>query len=56
MIVGTEADGIWGDLSEEAHDNCVRLIQEAVGANVDGYWGPETERKVKEVEAGSEKP
>lgn len=49
-------DGIWGDNSMSAHDNCVQLIQEAVGASVDGIWGPETERLVRSVEAGAEKP
>lgn len=55
-VVGTEADGIWGDASEEAHDDTVEAVQAAVGAEVDGIYGPETNNRVNSALDNAEQP
>lgn len=42
-VVGAVQDGIWGDASMEAHDRCVKAIQEALGVDDDGVWGYQTQ-------------
>ena len=56
MVVGTEADGIWGDASEEAHDATVEAMQSAVGAEVDGVWGTDTNARVNSYLDRAEQP
>jgi endolysin len=49
-------DGEWGDASWEAHDATVEAVQAAVGAVVDGVYGPATNSAVSIALAGAEKP
>ena len=51
-VVGTTADGVWGDKSRAAHDATVVAIQKALnalgyGLTVDGIWGDNTEAASK---------
>lgn len=39
-VVGTEPDGIWGDASEEAHDQTAYDLQMLLGVERDAIWGP----------------
>ena len=55
-VVGTEQDGIWGDASEEAHDNTVEAVQAAVGSEVDGIYGPDTNTRVNSALDRAEQP
>jgi len=55
-VVGTEQDGVWGDASEEAHDSTVEAVQAAVGAEVDGVYGAETNTKVNALLDRAEQP
>ena len=55
-VVGTEQDGIWGDASEEAHDNTVEAVQAAVGSEVDGIYGPDTNARVNSALDRAEQP
>ena len=54
-VVGTEADGIWGDASDEAHDRVVGQLQSAVDVEVDEYYGPVTNAAINQALAGAEK-
>lgn len=54
-VVGTEADGIWGDASDEAHDRVVGALQRAVGVLVDEVYGPVTNNAINAALAGAEK-
>lgn len=55
-VVGTEQDGIWGDASEEAHDDTVEAVQSAVGSEVDGIYGPDTNTRVNSALDRAEQP
>ena len=45
-VVGTRADGFWGDNSRAAHDETVKKVQRALAdlgfysGKIDGIWGP----------------
>ena len=54
-VVGTEADGIWGDASDEAHDRVVGAMQRAVGVDDDEIYGPITNGAINAALAGAEK-
>ena len=55
-VVGTTQDGIWGDASEEAHDATVEAVQAAVGSEVDGVYGPDTNTRVNAMLDQAEQP
>ena len=55
QVIGTEADGIWGDASDEAHDRVVGNLQRAVGVLVDEVYGPVTNNAINAALAGAEK-
>lgn len=42
-IVGTPADGLWGDASRAAMAGWVKRLQRVMGVTADGIWGPETD-------------
>jgi hypothetical protein len=48
-VVGTEVDGIWGENSEEAHDETVAEVQRILGVTVDGVVGPITATELTRV-------
>ena len=54
-VVGTEADGVWGNASDEAHDRVVGAMQRAVGVEVDEYYGAVTNAAINAALAGAEK-
>lgn len=54
-VVRTEADGIWGDASDEAHDRVVGAMQRAVGVDDDEIYGPITNGAINAALAGAEK-
>lgn len=54
-VIGTEADGVWGDASDEAHDRVVGNIQRAVGVDDDEIYGPTTNNAINAALAGAEK-
>ena len=54
-VIGTEADGVWGDASDEAHDRVVGNLQRAVGVDDDEIYGPTTNNAINAVLAGAEK-
>ena len=54
-VIGTEADGIWGDASDEAHDRVVGDLQRAVGVDDDEIYGPATNAAITAALAGAEK-
>lgn len=54
-VIGTEADGVWGDASDEAHDRVVGNLQRAVGVDADEIYGPTTNNAINAVLAGAEK-
>lgn len=54
-VIGTEADGIWGDASDEAHDRVVGALQRAVGVDDDEIYGPDTNQAINTALAGAEK-
>ena len=53
-VVGAVQDGIWGDASMEAHDHTVEAIQEALGVDVDGVWGYQTQAAWQALHDASE--
>lgn len=55
-VVGTTQDGVWGDASEEAHDATVEAVQAAVGSEVDGVYGPDTNTRVNAMLDRAEQP
>ena len=55
-IIGTEADGIWGEASEAAHDRVVESIQRALGVDDDGVWGPITQAAWESLASRAERP
>ena len=54
-VIGTEADGVWGDASDEAHDRVVGNLQRAVGVDDDEIYGPATNQAINTELAGAEK-
>ena len=54
-VIGTEADGVWGDASDEAHDRVVGNLQRAVGVDDDEIYGPTTNNAINTALAGAEK-
>lgn len=54
-VIGTEADGVWGDASDEAHDRVVGNLQRAVGVDDDEIYGPSTNQAINTALAGAEK-
>ena len=54
-VIGTEADGVWGDASDEAHDRVVGNLQRAVGVDDDEIYGPATNNAINTALAGAEK-
>lgn len=48
-VVGTDTDGIWGENSEEAHDETVAEVQRILGVTVDGVVGPITATELTRV-------
>ena len=54
-VITTEADGVWGDASDEAHDRVVGNLQRAVGVLVDEVYGPVTNNAINTALAGAEK-
>lgn len=48
-VVGTDTDGIWGENSEEAHDETVAEVQRILGVTVDGIVGPVTATELTRV-------
>ena len=48
-VVGTEEDGVWGELSEEAHDETVAEVQRILGVTTDGTVGPITATELTRV-------
>ena len=54
-VIGTEADGVWGDASDEAHDRVVGNLQRAVGVDDDEIYGPATNQAINIELAGAEK-
>lgn len=48
-VVGTEVDGIWGENSEEAHDDTVVKVQQILGVEDDGIVGPDTTNALARV-------
>ena len=54
-VIGTEADGVWGDASDEAHDRVVGDLQRAVGVDDDEIYGPATNTAINTALAGAEK-
>ena len=54
-VIGTEADGVWGDASDEAHDRVVGNLQRAVGVYDDEVYGPVTNQAINAALAGAEK-
>jgi len=52
---GTEADGVWGDASDEAHDRVVGDLQRAVGVDDDEIYGAVTNNAINTALAGAEK-
>lgn len=54
-VIGTEADGVWGDASDEAHDRVVGNLQRAVGVDDDEVYGPATNAAINTALAGAEK-
>nr|DAR87253.1 MAG TPA: CHAP domain protein [Caudoviricetes sp.] len=54
-VIGTEADGVWGDASDEAHDRVVGNLQRAVGVADDEIYGPTTNNAINAALAGAEK-
>lgn len=54
-VIGTEADGVWGDASDEAHDRVVGNLQRAVGVDDDEIYGPTTNNAINAALAGAEK-
>lgn len=55
FVIGTEADGVWGDASDEAHDRVVGNLQRAVGVDDDEIYGPATNNAINAALAGAEK-
>ena len=55
-VVGTTQDGVWGEASEEAHDSTVEAVQAAVGSEVDGVYGPDTNTRVNAMLDRAEQP
>jgi len=55
-VVGTEQDGVWGEASEEAHDETVENVQRAVGSEVDGVYGPDTNTRMNAMLDRAEQP
>ena len=55
-VVGTTQDGVWGDASEEAHDATVEAVQAAVGSEVDGVYGADTNTRVNAMLDRAEQP
>lgn len=49
QVVGTEIDGIWGENSEECHDDTVIKVQELLGVDADGIVGPDTTNALTRV-------
>lgn len=54
-VIGTEADGVWGDASDKAHDRVVGNLQRAVGVDDDEIYGPATNQAINTELAGAEK-
>ena len=54
-VIGAEADGVWGDASDEAHDRVVGNLQRAVGVDDDEIYGPATNQAINTALAGAEK-
>ena len=54
-VIGAEADGVWGDASDEAHDRVVGNLQRAVGVDDDEISGPATNQAINTALAGAEK-
>ena len=54
-VIGTEAGGVWGDASDEAHDRVVGNLQRAVGVDDDEIYGPTTNNAINTALAGAEK-
>ena len=55
-VVGTSADGIWGEASEAAHDRVIESLQAALGVDVDGVFGPQTWQAWERLAATAERP
>lgn len=54
-VIGTEADGVWGAASDEAHDRVVGNLQRAVGVDDDEIYGPTTNNAINAALAGADK-
>lgn len=53
-VIGTEQDGVWGEVSAAAHDRTVEAVQRALGVEDDGVWGPDTQAAWQALSDASE--
>lgn len=55
-VIGTQADGIWGEASEAAHDRVVAAIQRVLGVEDDGIWGYDTAAAWERFKRNAKRP